>query len=66
MAEPGPQVPEIPVPQPSSSLQDPQPPAQPAPQPQHGQHITGHISSQNFQVSQKKMQKLICSKLTTG
>ena len=36
MAEPGPQVPDVPVPQPPPTPQDPQPPAQPALQPQHG------------------------------
>ena len=39
MAEPGPQVPDVPLPLPSPAPQDPQPQAQHTPQPQHGQHI---------------------------
>ena len=39
MAEPGPQVPDIPAPPPPQAKQDPQLPAQPTLQPQHGQHI---------------------------
>ena len=39
MAEPGTQVPDIPVPQPPPTPYDSQPPAQSTPQPQHGQHI---------------------------
>ena len=65
MAEPGPQLQNVPAPNHPPSLADPVDPQAPQ-QPAHQVvHLTDLISSQNFQGSLMRMQKSICSTLMT-
>ena len=66
MAEPGPQLQNVPAPIPPPPPADPAEPQVPQ-QPAHQVvHLTGLFLSQNFQGSLMRMQKSICSILMTG